>query len=53
MMVAGSAGGRFNTGRHIRGGASPTSRVALTLQQAYGVPVSSWGVVMIETSSRS
>ena len=26
MMVAGSAGGRINTGLHIRGGASPTSR---------------------------
>ena len=51
MMVAGSAGGRFNTGLHIRGGASPTARVALTLQQAYGVPVSSWGIDEIETSS--
>lgn len=51
MMLAGSAGGRLNTGLHVRGGASPTSRVALTLQQAFGVPLSKWGVGEIETSS--
>ena len=51
MMVAGSGGGRLNTGLHIRGGASPTSRVALTLQQVFGVPVSTWGVDEIETST--
>ena len=51
MMVAGSAGGRVQTGRHIRGGASSTARVALTLQQAFGVPVSTWGAGENETSS--
>jgi hypothetical protein len=44
LMVAGSAGGRIKAGQHIAGGASPTSRVVLTLQQAYGVPISQWGV---------
>ncbi|MGB0590010.1 MAG: DUF1552 domain-containing protein [Myxococcota bacterium] len=51
MMVAGGGGGRIQTGRHIRGGASSTSRVALTLQQAFGVPVSTWGVGDNETSA--
>lgn len=51
LMVAGSAGGRLRTGLHVRGGASPTSRAALTLQQVFGVPVSSWGVDEIQTSS--
>lgn len=51
MMVAGSGAGRLNTGLHIRGGSSPTSRVALTLQQAFGVPVGTWGVDENETSS--
>ena len=51
MMVAGSAGGRIATGLHIKGGSSPNSRVALTLQQAFGVPVGTWGVDESETSS--
>ncbi len=51
MMIAGSASGRLRTGLHVRGGASPTSRVALTLQQAFGVPASTWGVGDNETRS--
>lgn len=51
MMIAGSASGRFNTGLHIRGNASPNSRVVLTLQQAYGLPISTWGIDENETSS--
>ena len=51
LLVAGSADGRLASGRHIRGNGSPTSRAALTLQQAFGVPVSSWGDREIETSA--
>ncbi len=51
MMVAGSASGALKTGLHVRGGASSTARVALTLQQAMGVPVSGWGVGDNQTSS--
>ena len=51
MMLAGSASGTFKTGLHLRGGASSTARVALTLQQALGVPVGTWGVGDNETSS--
>lgn len=51
MLLAGSASGRLNTGLHVRGGASPTSRMALTLQQVMGVPAGTWGVGEAETSS--
>ncbi len=51
MMLAGSGAGAFAPGQHIRGGASSVARVALTLQQAMGVPVSKWGVGGNETSS--
>lgn len=51
MMVAGSAAGLFKTGLHLRGGASSTARVALTLQQGFGVPVGTWGVGDNETST--
>jgi hypothetical protein len=51
MLIAGSAGGRLATGLHVRGAGSPTSRAALTLQQAFGVPVSTWGDREIQTST--
>jgi len=51
MLIAGSAGGRLQTGLHVRGAGSPTSRAALTLLQAYGMPVVTWGDRDIETSS--
>ena len=51
MLIAGGAGGRLATGQHIRGAGSPTSRAALTLQQLFDVPVSSWGVGDAQTSS--
>lgn len=51
IMVAGSANGKLSTGQHIVGKGDPSSRVGLTLQQALGMPVSSWGVEPMETSS--
>ena len=43
MITAGSAGGRVKTGIHIAAPGDSMTRVGLTLQQALGVPVSSWG----------
>jgi hypothetical protein len=43
MLLAGSAGGRLKTGYHINGTGEPVSRVGLTIQQAMGMPVDSWG----------
>lgn len=49
MMTAGSAGGRIRTGIHVAGGATPVSRVGLTLQQVMGVSVDKWGAGSLET----
>ena len=50
MMTFGSGGGRLKTGLHIAAQGEPTSRVGLTMQQAMGVPVSSWGTDSMQTS---
>ncbi|MBW8783912.1 MAG: DUF1552 domain-containing protein [Novosphingobium sp.] len=50
MMTAGSAGGRVKTGIYVDGQGSPVSRVGLTIQQAYGVPVDRWGTKSMETN---
>ena len=39
----GSGGGRLQTGMHIRAAGDPCCRVGLTVQQAMGVPISTWG----------
>lgn len=43
MLTAGGAGGRIKTGYHVAAPGDTMARVGLTLQQAVGVPVSSWG----------
>jgi hypothetical protein len=43
MFLAGSAGGKVKTGQHIAGNSETVSRVGLTVQQAMGLPVDSWG----------
>ena len=50
IMVAGKGGGRWRSGQHIAGRGDPSSRVGLTLQQAFGMPVSSWGAGAMRTS---
>ncbi len=50
LLTVGSAGGRFKTGLHIAAPADPYSRVSLTVQQAMGVPISSWGDRSNQTS---
>jgi hypothetical protein len=50
IIVAGSAGGKWKSGQHIAGKGDPSSRVGLTIQQALGMPVGSWGVEAMQTS---
>lgn len=50
IMVAGSAAGRWKPGQHIAGNGDAVSRVGLTVQQALGMPISSWGAGAMETS---
>lgn len=50
IMLAGSAGGRVQSGLHIKGNGEPVTRVGLTVQQIMGVPVSEWGTESMQTS---
>jgi hypothetical protein len=50
MFTAGSGGGRVRTGVHVSAKGDPGSRVGLTMQQAMGVPVTTWGTDSLQTS---
>ena len=50
IMIAGTAGGKWRSGQHINGKGDPTSRIGLTIQQAFGIPVGSWGTGAMATS---
>jgi hypothetical protein len=50
IIVAGCAAGKWKSGQHIAGKGDPSSRVGLTIQQALGMPVGSWGVDAMHTS---
>jgi hypothetical protein len=50
ILTVGSAGGRLKTGLHVASAGDPAARVGLTLQQALGVPINSWGGLSNETS---
>ncbi|MEQ9448475.1 MAG: hypothetical protein RLN70_06130, partial [Rhodospirillaceae bacterium] len=50
IMTVGSAGGRLKTGLHVSAPGDPATRVGLTVQQAMGVPMSTWGDRSNETS---
>ena len=50
IMVAGTAGGKWRAGQHLVGKGDPISRVGLTVQQALGMPVGSWGSGAMATS---
>jgi hypothetical protein len=43
VMLAGRAGGRIKPGLHVNGGGELVTRVGLTVQQAMGLQVGSWG----------
>jgi hypothetical protein len=49
VMLAGRAGGKMKTGLHIQGSGETISRVGLTVQQAMGLPVDSWGLDAMNT----
>jgi hypothetical protein len=49
MILAGTASGRIKAGYHIAGEGAPVSRVGLTIQQAFGMSVDSWGTNSLET----
>jgi hypothetical protein len=42
-MTVGNANGRIKTGIHVSSPGEPATRVGLTVQQALGVPINSWG----------
>ena len=50
ILVAGTAGGKWRSGQHVAGKGDPSSRVGLTIQQALGMPVGSWGAGAMQTS---
>ncbi len=50
VMTFGSAGGRLKTGQHISAVGDPATRVGLTLMQAMGVSVNTWGLQSNQTS---
>jgi hypothetical protein len=50
MFLCGGAGGKIKTGIHIKADGEPVTRVGLTVQQALGVPVDSWGTMSLNTS---
>jgi Protein of unknown function (DUF1552) len=51
ILVAGTAGGKWRSGQHITGKGDPVSRVGLTVQQALGMSIDSWGVAAMHTSN--
>ena len=50
MMTIGSGAGRIKTGMHLPANGDTMARVGLTVQQALGVSVSSWGTEGNQTS---
>ena len=50
VMTAGSGGGLIKTGMHIPSPGDPCCRVGLTVQQAMGVPISTWGDMSNQTT---
>jgi hypothetical protein len=50
ILTVGRAGGRVKTGMHIVAAGDSSARVGLTVQQAFGVPLNSWGKLSNQTS---
>ena len=50
ILTIGGAAGRLKTGLHVVATGDPSSRVGLTVQQAMGVPINSWGRLSNKTS---
>ena len=50
ILTIGSGAGRIKTGMHIVASGDPSARIGLTVQQALGVSVNSWGRLSNKTS---
>jgi hypothetical protein len=50
ILTIGGAAGRLKTGLHVVATGDPSTRVGLTVQQAMGVPINSWGRLSNKTS---
>ena len=50
VLTAGGANGRVKTGMHFHAQGDTVSRIGLTVQQAMGVPVSTWGTESNQTA---
>ena len=50
VMLAGSASGRVKPGLHVSGNGEPVTRIGLTIQQALGLAVESWGTKSMQTA---
>ncbi len=50
IMTVGGAGGLMTTGIHVSAPGDPCTRVGLTVQQAFGVPIRTWGDRSNETT---
>ena len=50
ILTIGSGAGRLKTGMHVVATGDPSARVGLTVQQAMGVPINSWGRLSNKTS---
>ena len=50
ILTIGSGAGRLKTGMHVVATGDPTARVGLTVQQAMGVSINSWGRLSNKTS---
>ncbi|HWK75911.1 MAG TPA: DUF1552 domain-containing protein [Povalibacter sp.] len=50
ILTVGNAGGRIKTGMHLVATGDPSTRVGLTVQQAFGVALNSWGRLSNATS---
>ena len=51
LITAGKANGRMKTGIHVAAKGDPVTRIGLTVQQALGVPIGSWGTDSNQTSN--
>lgn len=50
IIVAGRGGGKWKAGQHVAGNGDPSSRVGLTVQQALGMSIDSWGTGAMQTA---
>ena len=50
IITVGNAGGHLKSGYHFSAPGDPSTRVGLTLQQVFGIPVNSWGLLSNTTS---